>query len=118
VGFILFVVRKTATVCSHKTVSWTAAGMLFALLLTGSALSQTETDKPVPILTGNIGTFSFVTGGQNVIDTQLNPVLLVPLGDKWLIESRARKAEVPTVVLSISTSTTHRSTTLRIDMSR
>ena len=63
--------------------------MLFALLLTGSALSQTETDKPVPILTGNIGTFSFVTGGQNVIDTQLNPVLLVPLGDKWLIESRA-----------------------------
>ena len=48
-----------------------------------------ETDKPVPILTGSIGTFSFVTGGQNLIDTQINPILLVPLGDKWLIESRA-----------------------------
>lgn len=66
-----------------------AVGALFALLLTGEAVSQTETDKPVPILTGNIGTFSFVTGGQNVIDTQINPVLLLPLGDKWLIESRA-----------------------------
>ena len=63
--------------------------VLLALLMTGAAIAQTETDKPVPILTGNVGTFSFVTGGQNVIDTQFNPVLLVPLGDKWLIESRA-----------------------------
>jgi hypothetical protein len=52
-------------------------------------IDKPETDKPVPILTGNIGTFSFVTGGQNLIDTQINPILLVPLGDKWLIESRA-----------------------------
>jgi len=48
-----------------------------------------ETDKPVPILTGSIGTFSFVTAGQNLIDSQINPILLVPLGDNWLIESRA-----------------------------
>lgn len=48
-----------------------------------------EADKPVPILSGSIGTFSFVTGGQNLIDTQINPLLLVPLGDKWLVESRA-----------------------------
>jgi len=48
-----------------------------------------ETDKPVPILTGSIGNFSFVTGGQNLIDSQINPILLVPLGDNWLIESRA-----------------------------
>jgi len=48
-----------------------------------------DNEKPVPILTGNVGTFSFVTAGQNLIDTQINPVLLVPLGDKWLIESRA-----------------------------
>ena len=48
-----------------------------------------ESDRPVPILTGNFGTFSFVTAGQNLIDTQINPVLLVPLGDHWLVESRA-----------------------------
>ncbi len=51
--------------------------------------AQDKGDKPIPILTGNIGTFSFVSGGQNLIDTQINPVLLVPLGDRWLIESRA-----------------------------
>lgn len=57
------------------------------ILLSASAPAQT--DKPVPILSGSIGTFSFVTGGQNLIDTQINPVLLVPLGDRWLVESRA-----------------------------
>ena len=48
-----------------------------------------ENEKPVPILSGSAGAFSFVTGGQNLIDTQVNPVLLVPLGDRWLVESRA-----------------------------
>ena len=46
-------------------------------------------EKPVPVLTGSVGTFSFVTAGQNLIDTQINPILLVPLGDRWLLESRA-----------------------------
>lgn len=55
-----------------------------------SAFAQTpDSDKPVPILTGSVGTFSFVTAGQNLIDSQINPILLVPLGDRWLIESRA-----------------------------
>ena len=53
------------------------------------AAQSSDAEKPVPILTGNAGSFSFVSGGQNVIDTQINPVLLVPLGDHWLIESRA-----------------------------
>jgi hypothetical protein len=51
--------------------------------------SSTDNEKPVPILSGSAGAFSFVTAGQNLIDTQINPVLLVPLGDRWLIESRA-----------------------------
>jgi hypothetical protein len=88
-GFILLVIRKGVAVCSGNTVTLLGTGLLLVLLLTSVAVSQTETDKPVPILTGNIGTFSFVTGGQNAINTQINPVLLVPLGDKWLIESRA-----------------------------
>jgi hypothetical protein len=50
---------------------------------------STDDEKPVPILSGSAGAFSFVTAGQNLIDTQINPVLLVPLGDRWLIESRA-----------------------------
>lgn len=64
--------------------------LLLLLLLSTSMSAQTaDTEKPVPILTGSFGTFSFVTGGQNLIDTQINPILLVPLGDNWLIESRA-----------------------------
>lgn len=47
-----------------------------------------EIEKPIPILTGNAGAFSFVSGGHNLIDTQFNPILLVPLGDRWLVESR------------------------------
>jgi hypothetical protein len=64
--------------------------VLFLLVLTAPwiAAQSTDTEKPIPILTGNAGTFGFVTGGQNLIDTQFNPVLLVPLGDRWLVESR------------------------------
>jgi hypothetical protein len=87
----------------RKTASWSRQAIVLAglsalaiLILTPAWLAaqsqgpdNLETDKPVPILTGSIGTFSFVTGGQNLIDSQINPILLVPLGDNWLIESRA-----------------------------
>lgn len=36
-----------------------------------------------------MGYFNFVNGGQNEIDAQVNPVLLIPIGDRWLVESRA-----------------------------
>jgi hypothetical protein len=50
---------------------------------------ETPAEKPVPILSGSFGYFNFVRGGQNLIDTQINPLLLIPLGNRWLIESRA-----------------------------
>ena len=59
------------------------------LLLLAARVSAQETSKPVPILSGSAGAFSFVSGGQNLIDTQINPVLLLPWGDRWLLESRA-----------------------------
>jgi hypothetical protein len=77
----------------HRRQQGTAlAGLVLFLFVFSPAritAQNPDTEKPVPILTGSIGTFSFVTGGQNLIDTQINPVLLVPLGDRWLIESRA-----------------------------
>lgn len=87
-GLQLSPIGKHAEPCCRKPVYWIGTGIVLFLLAT-VALAQTESDKPVPILTGNVGTFSFVTAGHNIIDTQINPVLLVPLGDKWLIESRA-----------------------------
>jgi hypothetical protein len=42
----------------------------------------------VPILTGNAGFFTNVNAGQLQLVPEVNPVLLLPLGDRWLIESR------------------------------
>jgi len=65
---------------------------LLLILSFSAAFLRAQTsssDKPVPILTGSVGYFTFVTGGQTELDTQVNPVLLLPLGDRWLVESRA-----------------------------
>jgi hypothetical protein len=74
----------------RRRIATSALGLLLLVLLPALIVAQTpETEKPVPILTGSIGTFSFVTAGQNLIDTQINPILIVPFGDRWLIEARA-----------------------------
>jgi hypothetical protein len=59
---------------------------LMAVLAQGQTL---DTEKPVPILTGSAGTFSFVAAGQQELNAQVNPVLLLPLGGRWLVEGRA-----------------------------
>lgn len=46
--------------------------------------------KPVPILTGAAAWFTKVSGGQTQNLPYVIPVLLVPIGDKWLVESRAQ----------------------------
>jgi hypothetical protein len=68
-----------------------AACLLLILCLVPLLLraQSSSPDRPVPILTGSAGYFTFVTGGQKELDAQVNPVLLLPLGDRWLIESRA-----------------------------
>jgi hypothetical protein len=71
------------------------AGCLAVFCFWSSVLSaQTpepapETERPVPILTGNAGFFSRVNGGETELVPSITPVLLVPLGDRWLVESRA-----------------------------
>jgi hypothetical protein len=46
--------------------------------------------KPVPILTGATFYSTKVTGGVMQNSPWLIPVLLVPVGDKWLVEARAQ----------------------------
>jgi hypothetical protein len=73
-----------------SSVRWSRFVLLLTLLVSAPLLAQTaDSDKPIPVLTGSIGYFNFVTAGQNEIDTQINPVLLLPLGDRWLVEGRA-----------------------------
>jgi hypothetical protein len=55
--------------------------ILLQLFAPARAAAQTpDTEKPVPILSGSAGFFTNVAGGQNQLDTQFNPVLLLPLG--------------------------------------
>jgi len=91
VGFsLLHVCQKTALRRRQGVASFGVLALLFLLLLPTWLVAQTvDNEKPVPLLSGSAGAFSFVSGGQNLIDTQINPVLLVPLGDRWLVESRA-----------------------------
>jgi hypothetical protein len=91
VGFdVSYQSAKRVRIRLQKCARRAATPVVAVVILVCAGLAQTsETDRPVPILTGNVGTFSFVTGGHNLIDTQINPVLLLPLGDHWLIESRA-----------------------------
>jgi hypothetical protein len=53
-----------------------------------AAAQTTDNEKPVPILSGSAGYFTNVAGGQTQLDTQINPVLLLPLGGRWLVEAR------------------------------
>jgi len=64
---------------------------LFLAVLVSPALLFAQTyaaDNPIPILTGNAGFFTNVVAGKTEIVSEINPVVLVPLGDHWLIEAR------------------------------
>lgn len=58
------------------------------LLLSAPMRGQSADEKPVPIFTGSAGYFTNVTGGQTELVPIISPVLLLPLGDRWLVEAR------------------------------
>lgn len=67
-------------------------GCVVALFLLVSPLLAAQTldsERPVPILTGSAGYFTNVDAGQKALVPEINPVLLLPFGDRWLVESRA-----------------------------
>ena len=64
--------------------------VLFCLLPTLlTAQSSIDTERPVPILSGNAGFFTNVNVGKAELVPSINPLILLPLGDRWLVESRA-----------------------------
>lgn len=63
--------------------------LLPALLRAQAPEPALETERPVPILTGNAGFFTNVDGGATALVPSVTPVLLLPLGDRWLVETRA-----------------------------
>jgi hypothetical protein len=61
---------------------------LIPFLVPGLLAQVSDSEKPVPILTGNAGFFTNVNAGQTALVPEINPVLLLPMGDRWLIEAR------------------------------
>lgn len=63
---------------------------LLTLLFVPSLPAQDQPDvpKPVPVVIGGAGFITTFEGGQPHLGPLIAPVLLVPIGDRWLIESR------------------------------
>jgi hypothetical protein len=89
-------------VCPHPK-SWRSRVFRFVFLLATvlSPLSyvdplqgQTQTPesqdiKPVPVLTGSAGFITTFDGGEPHLGPIVTSILLVPMGERWLMESRA-----------------------------
>ena len=59
---------KTACRCRQRS-AWRVLALCLSILAARWSVAQIpDAEKPVPILSGSIGTFSFVTGGQNLIE--------------------------------------------------
>jgi hypothetical protein len=65
---------------------------VFALTLLGLTTASAQSDTP--ILSGAAGFFGANQGGNPFFQPVLAPVLVIPLGNNWLIESRADLREV------------------------
>lgn len=48
-----------------------------------------EPTKPIPLLTGSTGFISDFTGGQPDLHPIVTPLVLLPIGQRWLFETRA-----------------------------
>ena len=59
---------------------------LFAIAV--RAQDRTDEPRPVPVLSGSAGEVPIVEGGQTTLVSIISPVVLVPFGEKWLVESR------------------------------
>ena len=67
-----------------------AKASLLGLIVAGSMSLQAQEDgfKAVPVLTGSTQYFTRVTAGQYQDAPSVSPLLLLPLGDKWLLEAK------------------------------
>ena len=70
--------------------------ILLALLLIFSVASRliaqssaAEDVKPVPLLTGSAGFITFFDGGEPHLHPIVTPLVLVPIGQRWVFETRA-----------------------------
>jgi hypothetical protein len=66
--------------------------VVFTTFLVSPLKAQTKEDEevtPVPLLTGSTGFITTFDGGEPHLHPILTPVVLVPIGHRWLFETRA-----------------------------
>jgi len=73
----------------RKLAGAAAAVLFFALNALGQTQSQTGDVKPIPILQGSAGFITNFDGGDAHLAPIATPVVLVPVGERWLFEARA-----------------------------
>jgi hypothetical protein len=61
----------------------------FLALRLSAQSSKDEEVKPVPLLTGSGGFITFFDGGEPHLAPIVSPILLLPIGQRWLFETRA-----------------------------
>ena len=74
---------------SHLALHFFGCVVFIVSIFPVAPAQTTDNERPVPILTGNAGYFTTYDNGTNELVPEAIPVLLVPLGDKWLVEARA-----------------------------
>ncbi len=86
-------VKRTRTFLTSATRLRALLGFAaIALLLAPGAYAQTASEeyvKPVPLLQGSAGFITNFEGGQPDLHPIVTPVVLLPIGQRWLFETRA-----------------------------
>src|SRR5512137_2002105 len=83
--FVLTLVRGAQ---NDARVWMVALLIIIPVVAQGQEESAIEPVKTVPILTGSTGYFTRVTGGVFQDAPSVSPLLLFPVGDKWLLEAK------------------------------
>jgi hypothetical protein len=81
--------RQNLSFSRHCRISLLGALLTLLAVPVLRAQDQPDTPKPLPAIIGGTGFIATFNGGQPHLGPLIAPVLLVPLGDRWLIESRA-----------------------------
>jgi hypothetical protein len=80
--------RRGSSFSLFRRISLLAASLIFLGVPVLRAQDQADLPKPVPVVIGGTGFITTFVGGQPVLGPLIAPVLLVPIADRWLIESR------------------------------